>query len=46
MMKTNYLFIGMAVLMMGACSNDENEPQVNNGRIAVSFAGEITHGKL
>ena len=42
MMKTNYLFIGMAVLMMGACSNDENEPQVNNGRIAVSFAGGIT----
>ena len=42
MMKTNYLFIGMAVLMMAACSNDENETQVNDGRVAVSFAGGIT----
>lgn len=42
MMKTNYLFIGMAALMMAACSNDENEPQVNDGRVAVSFAGGIT----
>lgn len=42
MMKTNYLFIGMAALMMVACSNDENEPQVNDGRVAVSFAGGIT----
>lgn len=42
MMKTNYLFIGMAVLMMTACNNDENETQVNDGRIAVSFAGGIT----
>ena len=42
MMKTNYLFIGMAALMMAACSNNENEPQVNDGRIAVSFAGGIT----
>lgn len=41
-MKTNYLFIGMAALMMAACSNDENEPQVNDGRVAVSFAGGIT----
>mgnify|MGYP006885874104 FL=1 len=46
MMKTNYLFIGMAALMIAACSNNENEPQVDDGRIAVSFAGEITHGKL
>lgn len=42
MMKTNYLFIGMAALMIAACSNNENEPQVDDGRIAVSFAGEIT----
>lgn len=42
MMKTNYLFIGMAALMMAACSNGENEPQVNDGRVAVSFAGGIT----
>ena len=42
MMKTNYLFIGMAVLMMTACNNDENETQVNDGRVAVSFAGGIT----
>ena len=42
MMKTNYLFIGKAALMMAACSNDENEPQVNDGRVAVSFAGGIT----
>ena len=42
MMKTNYLFIGMAGLMMTACNNDENETQVNDGRIAVSFAGGIT----
>lgn len=42
MMKTNYLFIGMAALMMAACSNDENEPQVNDGRVAASFAGGIT----
>ena len=42
MMKINYLFIGMAALMMAACSNDENEPQVNDGRVAVSFAGGIT----
>lgn len=42
MMKTNYLFIGMTALMMAACSNDENEPQVNDGRAAVSFAGGIT----
>lgn len=41
-MKTNYLFIGMAALMMAACSNDENEPQVNDGRVAASFAGGIT----
>lgn len=41
-MKTNYLFIGMAALMIAACSNNENEPQVDDGRIAVSFAGEIT----
>ena len=41
MMKTNYLFIGMAVLMMTACNNDENETQVNDGRVAVSFAGGI-----
>lgn len=41
-MKTNYLFIGMAVLMMTACNNDENETQVNDGRVAVSFAGGIT----
>lgn len=40
MMKTNYLFIGMVVLMMTACSNDKNETQVNDGRVAVSFAGE------
>ena len=32
----------MAALMMAACSNNENEPQVNDGRIAVSFAGGIT----
>lgn len=37
MMKTNYLFIGMAALMIAACSNNENEPQVDDGRIAVSF---------
>ncbi|MCS2714218.1 fimbrillin family protein [Bacteroides thetaiotaomicron] len=42
MMKTNYLFIGMVVLMMTACSNDKNETQVNDGRVAVSFAGGIT----
>ena len=42
MMKTNYLFIGKVVLMMTACSNDENETQVNDGRVAVSFAGGIT----
>lgn len=42
MMKTNYLFIGMVVLMMTACSNDENETQVNDGCVAVSFAGGIT----
>ena len=42
MMKTDYLFIGMATLMMAACSNDENVPQVNDGRVAVSFAGGIT----
>ena len=28
MMKTNYLFIGMAALMMAACSNNENEPHM------------------
>ena len=32
----------MAALMIAACSNNENEPQVDDGRIAVSFAGEIT----
>lgn len=42
MMKTNYLFIGMAALMMAACSNNENEPQVNDQRVAASFAGGIT----
>lgn len=42
MMKTNYLFIGMTALMMAACSNNENEPQVNDGRVAASFAGGIT----
>ena len=42
MMKTNYLFISMAALMMAACSNDENETQVNDGRVAASFAGGIT----
>ena len=42
MMKTNYLFIGIVALMMAACSNNENEPQVNDGRVAASFAGGIT----
>ena len=35
MMKTNYLFIGMAALMIAACSNNENEPQVEIGRAHV-----------
>ena len=42
MMKTDYLFIGMAALMMAACSNDENEPQVNDGYVTASFTGGIT----
>ena len=52
MMKTNYLFIGMAALMIAACSNNENEPQVDDGRIAVSLpeksrfpAPRPTHGR-
>lgn len=45
MMKTNYLFIGMAILIMGACSNDKNESQLNDGRVAVSFIGEIMQSR-